>query len=316
MVNIVVLDSFAADQGETNLWDALKSVGNVEIFNDTSAAEFIARAKDFEVIVTNKVNVDKAAMEALPNLKMVAVTATGFNNVDLSYAKERDIVVCNVPAYSTDSVAQLTIAYILDYAIGVREHNKQVQEGKWSGCFCFFTQKIVELASKKLAIVGMGNIGSKVKQIAEAMGMEVINAAIPGRPLKDGKVELKQAVADADFVSFNCPLSEQTKELANKELFDACKDGAVILNLARGGVVKDKDLHLLDAVNSGKIARAYLDVLVDEPPKKDNLLVGHKDIIVTPHIAWGSFEARKRLIDTTIENIKCFAQGKPQNRVA
>lgn len=316
-MKIVVLDGFALNPGDLK-WDELEKLGDIQVFNRTKSEEVFDRIHDTEVIITNKVVINKALIDRLPHLKYIGVTATGYNVVDVQAASGKGIVVTNIPAYSTDSVAQLVFSHILNVANHVELHTNSVRSGDWSSNpdFAYWKTPQVELAGKTLGIIGFGRIGSKVASLALAFGMKVIfqNRSIK-TDLPEGVVQksLAEVFAESDFVSLNCPLTPENSEFVNEKLISSMKSSAVLINTGRGGLINEADLAA--ALNSGRIAAACLDVLSAEPPSKENPLISAKNCFITPHIAWATFEARQRLMHITVENLRLFLSGHPQNVV-
>ena len=306
-MRIVILDGRALNPGD-NPWDAIAALGELKIYERTSAAGIIPRSQDADIIITNKVPLTAETLAQLPKLKCIALPSTGYNVVDIAAAKEHGIPVANVPTYGTDSVAQFTIALLLELAHAIGHHSDAVHAGKWSANedFCFWNTPQVELAGKTLAIIGYGHIGKRVGEIAEALGMKLLAA---GRDM----AQVREVVAQADVITLHCPLTAENPGMVNKEFLALMKPGAFLLNAARGGLVVEQDLA--DALNSGKLAGAAVDVVSFEPIKPDNPLLKAKNCIITPHMAWGSFAARQRLMRATADNIAAFIAGKPTNVV-
>ncbi|MEK7107192.1 MAG: D-2-hydroxyacid dehydrogenase [Patescibacteria group bacterium] len=304
-MKIVILDGHTLNPGD-NPWDAVAELGEFVLYDYTPAGQVIERSLDADVIVTNKAVLSAEVINKLPKLKFIAVTATGYNIVDISAAREREIPVSNVPEYSTDSVAQFTFALILELAHHAGRHSDSVRASEWSKHqdFCFWETPQIELKGKTLAIIGYGKIGHRVGEIAEALGMKILTA---GRDL----AKVREAVAKADVVTFHSPLTDANKGIINRELLALMKPTAFLINAARGGLVVEQDLA--DALNAGKIAGAAVDVVSVEPIKPDNPLLKAKNCIITPHMAWASLEARQRLMQATAENIRAFQEGKPTN---
>lgn len=316
-MKIVVLDGYALNPGDLT-WNELKSLGDCQIFDRTKPDEVFSRISDAEIIITNKVVIGKHLIEQLPALQYIGVTATGYNVVDVLAANENDVVVTNIPAYSTDSVAQLVFSHILNVANRVELHAKSVQAGDWSANpdFAYWKTPQVELTGKTLGIVGYGRIGQKVAAIAHAFGMKVIFQNRTRKTnLPEGVVQksLAEVFAVSDFVSLNCPLTSENMGFVNNSLIETMKPTAVLINTGRGGLVNETDLA--NALNSERIAAACLDVLSTEPPSPQNPLISAKNCFITPHIAWATFEARQRLMNITIDNLKNYLQGKPKNVV-
>src|SRR5690625_3780659 len=314
-MKIVVLDGYAMNPGDLD-WEALNKLGDVQIFDRTPSAEVIARISDAEVVLTNKTIVGKAEIEQSPHLKYIGVMATGYNVVDMEAAREKGVVVTNVPAYSTDSVAQLTFALMLEMTNHVQAHVDSVEKGDWikSDDFSYLVKPQVELKDKTLAIIGLGKIGQAVARIALAFGMKVIAShKHPERDAMEG-VTFKEEIAcfkEADFLSLHCPLNEKNKGFVNKERLQQMKPSAFLINTSRGPLINEEELA--EALNAHIIAGAALDVLSVEPPHADNPLFEAKKCLITPHIAWSTLEARQRLMGVVVENINTWQQGKPRN---
>lgn len=277
-----------------------------KLYGLTSPEQRLERCKDAEVIITNKVVIDRELMDQLPNLKAIQLAATGMNNIDLEAAKEKGIQCFNVADYSSFAVAQLTMQFILNFATRASDHFNLTRQGAWqeSRMFTLTDFPTMEVADKTLVLIGYGNIAKKVEQLAEAFGMRVIIANIPGRPMRDNQVPLNNALPQANFVSIHCPLTKETTELVNKDFIDLMKTGSFIINTARGPIINEQ--HLANALKSGKLAGAGLDVLSVEPPSPDNPLLQDDvpNTYITPHIAWASHEAKIRLIEGMAENMK------------
>ena len=317
-MKIVILDGYTTNSGDLS-WDSIKQLGDLTVYDRTSNDQIINRCQDAEAILTNKVILTAEIISALPKLKYIGVMATGYNVVDIDAARSRGIVVTNVPAYSTASVAQLVFAHLLNIASQVALHDSQVHEGKWvnSVDFCFYAAPLIELDGKQIGIVGLGQIGSAVARIAQAMGMKVAAYTSKSQEqLGDGitKMSLEQLFATSDVVTLHCPLTPDTKYIVNAERLATMKANAIIINTGRGPLVNEQDLA--DALNNGTIAAAAVDVLSCEPPKADNPLLTAKNCHITPHIAWASQAARTRLIATLASNLQTFINGNPVNNVA
>jgi glycerate dehydrogenase len=316
-MKIVVLDGFALNPGDLS-WNGLKNLGEFHLYDRTKPEEVFERIHYAEAIITNKVVIDQPLIATLPKLKYIGVTATGYNVVDVRASAEKGIVVTNIPAYSTDSVAQLVFSHILNFTNRVELHADSVKSGDWSSNpdFAYWKTPQVELAGKTLGIIGFGRIGSKVANIARAFGMKVIfqNRSIKS-DLPEGMVQksLAEVFAESDFVSLNCPLTPDNSGFVNEKLIKTMKSTAVLINTGRGGLINEFDLAA--ALNSGQIAAACLDVLSSEPPSAQNSLITAKNCFITPHIAWATFEARQRLMKITVENLKNFLSGNPENVV-
>ena len=317
-MKIVILDGFAANPGDLS-WEGLERFGEVICYPRTTPEKLLERAADADVLLTNKTVLDRQTMENLPQLKMIGVLATGYNIVDTAAAKERGIVVCNVPAYSTDSVAQLIFAFLLQHANHVLEHTKSVQKGDWAQSldFSYMVAPQTELAGKTIGFVGFGNVAQKTADIAAAFGMRVIANSRTMKGQENRKnfswVGLDELCAQADYISVNCPLTPQTQGMINRDFLSKMKPSAMLINTSRGPVVAEQDLA--DALNHGVIAAAAVDVLSTEPPKADNPLLSARNIYFTPHIGWATKEARIRLLRITEENVEAFGKGCPQNVV-
>ncbi|MBO5934401.1 MAG: D-2-hydroxyacid dehydrogenase [Clostridia bacterium] len=314
-MNIVMLDAYTTNPGDLS-WDNFEKLGNLTIYDRTPADKIIERAKDADIIITNKTPITKEIIDCLPNLKFIALMSTGYNIVDYVYLKEKGIPVSNIPSYSTDAVAQLVMSFILELAMNVGMHSESVKNGDWSDCadFCYWKAPLTELSGKTLGIFGLGKIGRAVAERAKAFGMNIV-AYTPrihdDEPDYIKTVSLDKMLKVSDIISMHCPLTPETEGVVNKDFISEMKDGAYFINTSRGAVV---DEHALaEALNSGKLGGAGLDVLSTEPPKKDNPLLAAKNCFITPHIAWASFETRKRLVSILYNNIQAFIDGKPQN---
>lgn len=311
-MKLVVLDGEAFNPGDIS-WDEFRVLGEFEYYPRSTAEEVIERGRDAEVIFTNKCVIDKKVIDSLKNLKYVGEFATGYNNIDINYAKEKGIVVTNVPNYSTDSVAQTTFALLLEITTKVGMHDKSVKDGDWCKCpnFCYWLDSLTELKDKKIGIVGYGNIGKKVAEISKAFGMQVF---VNSRSYRgEGYLDLEEMYKICDIITLHLPLTEQNKEMINRESINKMKDGVIIVNTARGGLVNEEDMK--NALNSGKVKAFACDVISEEPMKKDNPLLKAKNVIITPHIAWVSYETRKRLYDIALNNVKGWLSGNVENQV-
>jgi glycerate dehydrogenase len=321
---IVILDSFAIDQGEPDdFWGELSALGGLAIYPQTEEQEILSRdwAGAFAVL-TNKVPFSAREIGAIRTLRYIGVTATGTNIIDLEAARAAGIAVTNVPGYATESVAALAFAHILHFAYDVAGHNAAVKVGVWAAStdFCFFRQPIIELCGKTLAIIGAGAIGGAVARIAEGFGMRVVKAAVPGAPARLGqaRVPLAEALPVADFVSLHCPLTEATRGLVGTHFLAAMKPGAILVNTSRGGLVDEA--ALIAALASGRLGGAGLDVLSVEPPPPDHPLTDPRApwagrVVVTPHIGWGTIDARRRLVTEATRNLAAFLKGEARNRI-
>lgn len=316
-MKIVVLDAFALNPGDLS-WEALKKLGETIIYDRSSVSETPERIADADIVLTNKTALTEEIISGAPQLKYIGVMATGYNIVDISAAKKRNIIVTNVPAYSTASVAQLVFSFILELANHTMLYAESVRKGDWakSRDFSYQLKPTLELQNKTLGIVGFGQIGQSVAKIALAFGIKVISShKHPERDKMEGVefVNEEDCFRHSDFVSLHCPLNDQNKGFVNEALLNKMKPTACLINTSRGGLINEQDLA--KALNSGKIAGAGLDVLSTEPPFPENPLLQAKNCYITPHIAWASFEARTRLMSILVENVKRFMDDKPMNVV-
>ena len=297
-------------------WKELETLGELVVYDRTSADETVTRAADAEVVLTNKVLITKDVMAQLPRLKYVGVLATGYNVVDIEAAHQRGIIVTNVPAYSTESVAQMVFAHLLTVTNRVEHYAVQNRADRWtnSADFSYSDTMLTELAGKTFGIVGLGNIGKRVAQIAQAFGMNVI-ALTSKTTLPDGikKVELPELLAQSDVLSLHCPLTSDTHHMINADTLKLMKPTAILINTGRGPLIDDQ--AVADALKDKRLYAFCADVLTEEPPKADNPLLGLPNAYTTPHIAWATVEARARLVKVAIDNVKAFANGKSQNVV-
>ena len=317
-MKIVILDGFALNPGDLD-WSPLSRFGEVTVYERTgSEEEAIQRIGNARIVLTNKVPITAAIMDACPSVKLICEQATGYNNIDIAAAAKRGITVCNVPSYSTDSVAQLTFALLLEICHNVGLHNQQVHKGAWcdSPDFCFWSSPLTELSSKTLGIVGLGSIGQAVARIGKAFGMRILAFSRTQRPECADLAEyvsLDQLLAQSDVVSLHCPLFPETAGMINETSIGKMKDGAILLNTSRGGLVNEA--ALAGALRSGKLRAAAVDVVSSEPMTRDNPLLTAPNCYITPHIAWAPLEARIRLMNTLEENIRAWLNGAPQNVV-
>lgn len=317
-MNIVVLDGYAANPGDLS-WDELKSLGDCTIYERTAPEEVLERAAGAEILLTNKVALDAQTLDALPELKYIGVMATGYNIVDVDAARERGIIVTNIPAYSTDSVAQMVFAHILNITQQVQHYTGEIRNGRWSSNpdFCFWDTPLIELRDKKIGIVGLGHTGFNTARIAIGFGMEVhaYTSKSPFQlPPEVKKMELDELFSTCDIVSLHCPLTDSTRELVNAARLKLMKPTAILINTGRGPLINEQDLA--DALNNGTIFAAGLDVLSQEPPRADNPLLTARNCYITPHIAWATTAARERLMQILLNNVKAYLDGKPVNNVA
>lgn len=315
MRKLIITDGYTLNPGDLS-WKSLEEFGEVVIYDRTAAAEVTTRCREASVIITNKTPVTREAIDAAKDLKVIAVTATGYNIVDVAAAAERQIVVCNVPGYGTDSVAQHTFALLLELTNHVGMNAATVSDGDWSRSndFAYTARPLVEISGKTLGIVGFGRIGQKVAEIAHAFGMNVIyqsNRTVPSAYARP--VSLDALFAAADFISLHCPLKADNQEFVNASLLSRMKPGACLINTARGQLIHERDLA--EALKRHDIGGAALDVLSVEPPPADHPLIGLPNCLITPHNAWMSLEARQRIMNTTIENVRQALQGNAINVV-
>lgn len=316
-MKIAVLDGFALNPGDLS-WKSMQELGECKFYDRTNPNDIYKRVIDIDALITNKVVINKALIDQLPKLKYIGVTATGYNVVDVNAANERGIVVTNIPAYSTNSVAQLVFSHILNVCNRIELHSSSVKNNEWAQNpdFSYSKSPQIELEGKVLGIVGFGRIGQKVAEIGLAFGMKVIfQNRSPKGNLPAGVVQktMTEVFAESDFVSLNCPLTSDNLEFVNSDLLKTMKPTAVLVNTGRGGLINERDLA--DTLNSGQLAAACLDVLSTEPPADNNPLISARNCFITPHIAWATFEARQRLLNITVDNLKNFIAGNPQNVV-
>ena len=316
-MKIVVLDGYTENPGDLS-WDGLRALGELTVYDRTRPEEAASRIQDAEIIVTNKVPVTRALLDQCTGIRYVSVLATGYNVVDLKAASERGIPVSNVPAYSTAAVGQFTIGMLLEICCQIGFHDRSVHNGDWAACpdFCYWKTPLIELAGKTMGIIGFGRIGRQTGAIARAMGMQVL--ATGSRPCDEGRaiaeyVDLDTVLRQSDVISLHCPLFPETTGIINKDTIAKMKDGVIILNMARGPMIVEEDLA--QALNSGKVYAAGMDVVSQEPIRAGNPLLTAKNCFITPHIAWASRECRQRIMDITEQNIRSFLEGNVRNRV-
>ena len=317
-MKIVILDGYALNPGDLS-YDCLRQFGDVTIYDRTdSEAEAIARIGDSEIVLINKVPITETLLAACPGIRLICVQATGYNVVDCDACAKRGIPVTNVPSYGTTAVAQFTIALMLELCHRIELHSQDVHSGGWerADSFCYWLTPQMELAGKTLGIIGFGSIGKAVGRLARAFGMNVLafnrSQSEEGRQI-GAYVDLDTLLARSDIITLHCPLFPETEKIINAGSIGKMKDGAMLINTARGALVDEA--ALADALNSGKLRGAALDVVSREPIRQDNPLLSCKNCILTPHIAWAPIESRRRLLDTVVENIRAFLAGKPQNVV-
>lgn len=317
-MNLVYLDAHTLNPGDLD-WSPIQTLGNVTFYDRTAPDQIIERARDAELVLVNKVKLNRDTLAQLPKLRYVGVTATGYDIVDVAAARERNVVVTNVKGYSTDSVAQLTFALLLELTLHVGRHDRSVHAGEWvrSPDFSYANSPLVELAGKTLGLVGYGDIGRAVARIGRAFGMNVlVNRRHADEPAGDGirYVDQPTLFAQSDVVSLHCPATPDTVGFVNHDLLARMKPSAFLLNTSRGSLLHEADVA--DALNRGVIAGAGLDVLSTEPPAADNPLLTARNCVITPHIAWASYEARGRLMHLVADNIRAFLAGNPINVVS
>lgn len=313
-MKITVLDGFAINPGDLD-WGVIEAFGELTVYDRTdSNKSSIERIGDSEIVMVNKTPLPAEVLRACPSIKLVCVLATGYNVVDCNTAKELGIAVCNVPCYGTAAVAQFTISLLLELCHHVGRHDRLVHEGAWTSCqdFCLWTTPQMELSGKTLGIIGYGRIGQAVGQIAKALGMRVIAYS---RSIKaDAEyVDLDTLLCQSDVISLHCPLFPETEGIISRQALEKMKDGAILINTARGALIDEQ--AVADALASGKLRSAAIDVVTQEPIRKDNPLLTAPNCLITPHMAWTPIESRQRLMDCVVENIRCFLNGTPQNVV-
>ena len=316
-MKIVILDGYTANPGDLS-WKELEDMGSLKVYERTRPEETVTRAADADIVLTNKVIISREVMAQLPCLKYIGVLATGYNVVDIQAAHERGIVVTNVPAYSTESVAQMVFAHLLNATNRTDHYATQNRELRWTENqdFCYWDFPHMELAEKTFGIVGLGNIGQRVAEIALAFGMKV--KAVTSKPAVAlptgiGKADLEELLATSDVVSLHCPLTNRTRHMINPQTLQLMKPSAILINTGRGPLVDDQ--AVATALAEGRLSAFCADVLTEEPPKADNPLLKQPNAFITPHIAWATNEARTRLLQVAISNVKAFLDGKPQNIV-
>ncbi|MCF0072170.1 D-2-hydroxyacid dehydrogenase [Dyadobacter sp. CY261] len=315
-MNIVILDGYTLNPGDQD-WAPIQKLGNVTIYDRSAKDEIVERAADAEILLVNKVVLASETLAQLPKVKYIGVMATGFNNIDIEAAQKHGITVTNVKAYGPASVAQQTFALLLAIVNRVETHSQSVSAGDWvtSPDFCYWKTPLTELADKTLGLIGLGDIGSQVAKIALAFGMKVIAYRKHPVPTEGvDMVSLGDIFRQSDVVSLHCPLTEETRHIINRESLSSMKPTAIILNTGRGPLIHEADLA--DALKNGTIAAAGLDVLSLEPPKADNPLLSAPNCVITPHVAWATFEARRRLLHMVADNLESFQNGNPCNVVS
>lgn len=313
----VFLDYQSLDQNDLDLTGLAQDFSHLELFAATEPEQVLARIQNADVVISNKVKLDAAILKQCPKLKLILISATGTNNIDLAQAKAQGIVVCNCQAYGTAAVAQHTLMLMLNLATSFMQYDRAVRAGKWQQAkqFCLLDFPIVELAGKTLGIVGFGELGQAVAKLAEAFGMQVIVAQLPNRPLQADRVALVELLPQVDFLTLHCPLTDDTRDLISSAELQAMKSSAFLINCARGGIVNEAALK--QALVSGEIAGAATDVLTVEPPVHGHLFLDDSipNLLITPHSAWGSVDARQRIVEQMRENFAAFQAGQPIRQV-
>lgn len=319
MHKIVILDGYTENPGDLS-WEGFEKLGLLTVYDRTEHEEdIISRIGDADIVYTNKTPITRDTIAAATNLKYIGMLSTGYNVVDVGYAKEKGIPVCNIPTYGTDAVGQFAIAMLLEICHHVAHHSDAVHSGRWTSCqdWCFWDYPLIELSGKTIGIIGYGRIGQATGRIAKAMGMKVLAYdSHCDLSLEDGSmhyVGLDELLAESDVIALHCPLFRETEGIINKESISKMKDGVIILNNSRGPLINEQDLA--DALESGKVYAAGLDVVSTEPISADNPLLKARNCIITPHISWAPRESRLRLMNIAVENLRCFLEGKPQNVV-
>lgn len=318
MGKIVVLDGYTENPGDLS-WSGLEALGELKVYDRTPVDQIAARIGDAEYIYTNKTPITRETLDACPNIKFIGVLATGYDVVDVQAAKEKGITVTNIPTYGTTAVAQFVFALLLEICHHAGAHSEAVKAGEWSRCpdFCFWNYPLIELAGKTFGIIGFGRIGQATAKIAVAFGMKVIAFdEYPDKSLETEDIKLvslDEVLSRSDVISLHCPLLPSTRGIINKDTIARMKDGVIIINTARGPLIAEEDLK--EALDSGKVYAAAVDVVSKEPIRPDNVLLACKNCIITPHIAWAPKESRQRLMDIAVDNLKQFLQGNPVNVV-
>jgi len=314
-MKIVVLDGHTENPGDLS-WDSLAALGELTVYDRTAPDQIIPRIGDAEIVYTNKTPLTAETLEVCPSIKFICVLATGYNTIDINAAKSRGIPVCNIPTYGTASVAQFVYALLLEICHHVGDHAQSVKDGEWTRSidFCYWKSPLIELSGKTIGFIGFGRIGSAAAAIAEAFGMNVMFS--DSKKLDNAsysQVELDELLAKSDVISLHCPLFKENTGMINKDAIAKMKDGVILINTSRGPLINEQDLA--DALNSGKVYAAAMDVVSTEPIHSDNPLLTAKNCLITPHIAWAAKEARERLMNIAVENLRAFLYGKPVNVV-
>ncbi len=319
-MKIVILDGYTENPGDLS-WEGIAALGELTVYDRTPAELVVERIGAAEIIYTNKTVISEEILEQCPNLKFIGVLATGYNVIDVKAAKRRGIVVSNIPAYGTEAVSQFTIALLLELCHHIGAHSDSVKRGDWTSCkdFCYWNYPLIELAGKTIGIIGFGKIGRGTAKIAQALGMEVLayNPSPVAKEYLEGRarqVSFEELLEGSDVISLHCPLLPETQGIINKDTINRMKDGVLIINDSRGPLIVEEDLR--DALISGKVAGAAVDVVSKEPIAMDNPLLTAPNMIITPHIAWAPKEARQRLMNFAVDNLKAFLMGNPINVVS
>ena len=313
---IVILDGYTENPGDLS-WEGFEQLGSLTVYDRTEAKDIVSRIGNADIVITNKTPLSGETLKQVPSVKYIGVLATGYNVVDVVEAKKLGITVCNIPAYGTDAVAQFAFAMLLEITSHVKHHSDEVKKGRWTDCsdFCFWDHPLMELSGKTMGIVGYGRIGQATGRIAKAFNMKVLAySPHPNMQIEVDYVDLDELYAKSDVIALHCPLFPETTGMINKKSIEKMKDGVIILNNSRGPLIVEQDL--CDALNSGKVYAAGLDVVSSEPIKADNPLLKAKNCIITPHISWAPKESRKRLMDIAVDNLKKFLEGTPANVVS
>ena len=317
-MKIVVLDGYTENPGDLS-WGGFEALGEFTCYDRTPADQILSRIGDAEIIITNKTPITRATLEACPNMKYVGVLATGYNVVDVAAAKEHGVAVTNIPTYGTDSVAQFAFAMLLEICHHVQHHSDAVHEGRWehNQDWCFWDYPLIELAGKTMGIIGYGRIGQSTGRLAQAFGMKVLANDTFQNPALENEncryVERDELFRESDVIALHCPLFPDTEGIINRDTIAKMKDGVIILNNSRGPLIVEQDLA--DALNSGKVAAAAVDVVSTEPIRGSNPLLSAKNCLITPHISWAPKESRERLMNIAVDNLRAFLEGNPVNVV-
>lgn len=314
-MKIVILDGYTENPGDLS-WDAFRELGQLQVYDRTAPEEVVARIGDAEIVIINKTPMTEQVMSQCDNLRYIGVLATGYNVVEVQAAQRRGIAVTNIPTYGTTAVAQYTMALLLEVCHHVAHHSQAVFDGRWENCvdWCFWDYPLIELAGKTMGIIGFGRIGHATAQMAKAFGMEILAYDVHQTPTDLARyASMEEVLSTADVLVLHCPLFPETEGLVNRNTIDRMKDGVIIINDSRGGLIVEQDLA--DALNSGKVYAAAVDVVSTEPIRSDNPLLKAKNCLITPHIAWAPKESRQRLMDIAVSNLAEFLNGNPKNRV-